>query len=169
MAEVEHRNKIYIDNNLEVINKTAKFMTSGGFKFGLMYCGLCGNGKTTLLYALRTATYYLYDKMKLPFTIINSKEINENYKDPQDWKNLKRLFIVAIDDLGEEPTEINEYGTIVSPIKEFLEYRYEQQLPTFLTTNLTPKEIREVYGARIADRFNEMLEVIVFKNNSYRE
>ena len=40
---------------------------------------------------------------------------------------------------------------------------------TFITTNLTKSQIREKYGNRIADRFNEMLEVIIFKNETYRD
>ena len=50
-----------------------------------------------------------------------------------------------------------------------LEYRYNSQLFTFITTNLTKSQIREKYGNRIADRFNEMLEVIIFKNETYRD
>lgn len=37
------------------------------------------------------------------------------------------------------------------------------------TTNLTAGEIRGKYGDRLADRFNEMLEVIVFRNGTYRK
>ncbi len=38
-----------------------------------------------------------------------------------------------------------------------------------VTTNLTPNEIVNKYGKRIADRFNEMMEVVIFKNESYRK
>jgi DNA replication protein DnaC len=51
---------------------------------------------------------------------------------------------------------------------DLLEYRYVEQLPTFLTTNLDASEIRGKYGDRIADRFNEMLSVIIFRRVSYR-
>lgn len=52
---------------------------------------------------------------------------------------------------------------------ELLEYRYNNQLFTAITTNLTPKEVREKYGNRIADRFNEMMQVIIFDNDTYRK
>ena len=39
---------------------------------------------------------------------------------------------------------------------------------TVISTNLTAKEIREKYGERIADRLNEMMNVIIFKNKSFR-
>ena len=67
-----------------------------------------------------------------------------------------------------EPTEVVEYGNVLNPIIDLIEYRYLRQLFTLVTTNLTAEQIRKKYGNRIADRFNEMLEVIVFKNQSYR-
>jgi DNA replication protein DnaC len=42
------------------------------------------------------------------------------------------------------------------------------QLFTIITTNLTPAEIREKYGDRIADRMNEMMVKIIFNNPTYR-
>ncbi len=38
---------------------------------------------------------------------------------------------------------------------------------TLITTNLTPQQIREHYGDRIADRLNEMVKKIVFNNSTY--
>ena len=38
---------------------------------------------------------------------------------------------------------------------------------TLITTNLTPQQIREHYGDRIADRLNEMVKKIVFSNATY--
>ena len=46
--------------------------------------------------------------------------------------------------------------------------RYEEQRITIITTNLTPNQIREHYGARIADRLNEMADKVIFKNETYR-
>jgi DNA replication protein DnaC len=43
------------------------------------------------------------------------------------------------------------------------------QLFTIITTNLTPSEIREKYGDRIADRMNEMMVKIIFNNDTYRK
>ena len=46
--------------------------------------------------------------------------------------------------------------------------RYEEQLYTIFTTNLTPAQLEEKYGKRIVDRLNEMVEKVVFENKSYR-
>lgn len=59
-------------------------------------------------------------------------------------------------------------GNVVGPIVELLTKRYDEQLFTIMTTNLTPEGIRKRYGDRIADRLNEMTIVIPFKNPTYR-
>ena len=76
--------------------------------------------------------------------------------------------MLAIDDLGTEPAEVLDYGNVLNPAIDLLSARYTDQLFTVVTTNLTPKQIREHYGDRIADRFNEMFERIVFYNSTYR-
>lgn len=61
-----------------------------------------------------------------------------------------------------------DYGNVYTPVIDLLTKRYEEQLFTIITTNLTPQQIREHYDDRIADRLNEMVEIIVFKNGTYR-
>lgn len=79
-----------------------------------------------------------------------------------------RKDILAIDDLGTEPREIIEYGNVLSPIIDLISYRYEHQLPTIITSNLTPQQISELYGKRIGDRLKETTEIVPFLNGSYR-
>lgn len=79
------------------------------------------------------------------------------------------MRLLAIEDLGNEPAERNDYGNITNPIVDLLEYRYDNQLYTVITTNLTPQQITGKYGVRIADRFREMLDVVVFKGSSFRK
>ena len=90
-------------------------------------------------------------------------------KDFEAFRNLRNMPMIAIEDMGREPIEVLDYGNILNPVVDMLEYRYNMQLFTFITTNLTKSQIREKYGNRIADRFNEMREVIIFKNETYRD
>ena len=76
--------------------------------------------------------------------------------------------MLGIDDLGTEPSEVMDYDNVYTPVIDLLTKRYEEQLFTIITTNLTPQQIREHYDDRIADRLNEMVEKIVFKNGTYR-
>ena len=84
------------------------------------------------------------------------------------YRKLISVDMLGIDDLGTEPSEVLDYGNVYTPVIDLLTKRYEEQLFTVITTNLTPQQIREHYGDRIADRLNEMVKKIVFSNGTYR-
>jgi DNA replication protein DnaC len=89
-------------------------------------------------------------------------------RDDKGYRELKTVDILMIDDVGTEPKEVMDYGTISTPIVDILEARYNLMKFTLLTTNLTPSELSEKYGPRLADRFREMFHVIGFDHPSYR-
>lgn len=139
-------------------------------KDGLLVCGLCGNGKTTLLRAIRTIykTISVSDGYngRVYVNIVSARDIAR--LNIEELKRLANENILAIDDLGTEPVEVMNFGNLIEPIKQLVEERYDKRMPTIISTNLEPKRIRELYGDRIADRFNEMMEKIVFTKPSYR-
>lgn len=188
--EVQRRQrKFVLDANTESnLIKLAQYLTLPVPKFGIMCSGTCGNGKTTLLYAFQRVVNYLqgrrhfsflddeYSQFKAGIQIFHAKEIVQIAKDYKAFKEIQARTMIAIDDLGTEPTEIMDYGNVLSPVVDLIEHRYNKQLFTFITTNLVASSddekavtIRKKYGARIADRFNEMLHVIVFKDITYRK
>ena len=62
-----------------------------------------------------------------------------------------------------------DYGNVYTPVIDLLTKALRRSdFFTVITTNLTPQQIREHYDDRIADRLNEMVEKIVFKNGTYR-
>lgn len=176
MAEVEYRRRKY-ESNAETennISRLARILTSDNAKFGIMFCGVCGNGKTTLLYALQTAIleidkYGGFEDKGTGISIVDAKEVAQYARDYKSFRELRNRPMLAIEDIGREPTEMLDYGNVLNPIIDLIEYRYNNQLFTAITTNLTSEQISTKYGRRIADRFNEMLEVIIFKNPSYRK
>lgn len=178
MAEVESRNRVYIDdsNTRNNISRIARHLVSPK-KFGLMLAGTCGNGKTSLLKAIQSATNFLNLKYevrsdkeeKIAISIIDVKDIIANCKDYQMMEVYKKTPYLGIDDMGKEPKEVLDYGNVCNPVIDLIEYRYDKQLTTFITTNLTPDEFKDKYGERITDRFREMIEKIVFNDGSYRK
>lgn len=178
MAEVESRNRVYIDdsNTRNNISRIARHLVAPK-KFGLMLAGTCGNGKTSLLKAIQSATNFLNLKYevrsdkeeKIAISIIDVKDIIANCKDYQMMEVYKKTPYLGIDDMGKEPKEVLDYGNVCNPVIDLIEYRYDKQLTTFITTNLTPEEFKDKYGERITDRFREMIEKIVFQDVSYRK
>ena len=173
MAEVESRNRVYIDdsNTRNNISRIARHLVAPK-KFGLMLAGTCGNGKTSLLKAIQSATNFLNLKYevrsdkeeKIAISIIDVKDIIANCKDYQMMEVYKKTPYLGIDDMGKEPKEVIDYGNVCNPVIDLIEYRYDKQLTTFITTNLTPDEFKDKYGERITDRFREMIEKIVFND-----
>lgn len=156
-----------------VVSKVAENLTMQSQKFGLMFSGQCGNGKSTMARAVaQTIKYFaLIEKLEsqnFRMFIISSKDLLA-IDDTEQRKQVKRLRFLGIEDLGNEPAERNDYGNISNPLVDILEYRYDNQLFTVITTNLTPRQITEKYGVRIADRFREMLDIVVFKGGSFRK
>ncbi len=174
-AEVEYRRRTFEDDEATRANigQFAAFLTSDRSKFGVMFSGVCGNGKTTLLYAFQTLLNYLSDSGMFDehtgITVIDAKEVILYAKDVKRFRELKERPRIAIEDMGREAVEVLDYGNVLNPVIDLLEYRYNEQLFTVITTNLVPKEIRERYGSRIADRFNEMFDKVIFGNETYRK
>ena len=183
IAEVEKRGRkaVYSVSTREKIAQLADFLTTDSSKFGFMLSGNVGNGKTTLLYAFQTLLNCM--RLKKPqmsmsvesesdvygIRIVDAADVSRMALDrDKAWVRLRNQDMLAIEDMGKEPSEVMTYGNVLSPITELMEYRYDKQLFTAVTTNLTPKQISEKYGERIADRFREMFCKIVFKNDSYR-
>lgn len=142
-------------------------------RFGLMLCGIPGNGKTTVM----NAVCQLFRLFELKnrygedayMRVISAVEVANLAKtNHKRYKDICLSPMLAIDDFGEEPAEVLEYGNVLSPITDLLALRYKEQLLTILTTNTAGAKVRERYGARIADRFNEMMRVVIFTNESYR-
>lgn len=155
------------------IQRAAAWLTADNPKFGMLFCGKCGNGKTTLVRAIQAVIKYLYQndlpKDQCYLRMVDSKEICAvSKRDYNEFKRLAHTDLLAIDDLGIEPVEVLDYGNVLNPVIDLLYIRYDEQLTTIITTNLTPQQIRKTYGDRIADRFNEMMDRIIFNNKTYR-
>lgn len=175
-AEVERRHRVFERNEHfdAQLNLIAKYLTGGSKKFGLMFCGLCGNGKTTWAKALQLLVSGLnlknpINNLYYVFPLWNAKDLAMRSKgNYNDWRNVMRYQLMIVDDLGTEPREVMEFGNVYTPLIDLISTRYEEQLYTIFTTNLTPTQLEEKYGKRIVDRLNEMVEKVVFENESYR-
>lgn len=173
-AEVLRRGREFsFDANAKTnVMRLAGFLTRNSAKFGFMLIGNCGNGKTTLLYAIQNMLNWLVSQDYLEkdsgIRIVDAKEVAAISKDYKQSVSLKNTPMLAIEDIGRESTEVLDYGNAYSPVIDLLEYRYTNQLFTAFTSNLSVDELTEKYGKRIADRFREMFEKIVFLNKSYR-
>ena len=175
-TEVVFRHRTFCANeDLEnQLHEMTHWLTSPSSHFGILLCGGCGNGKTTMLKAFQQ----LLNSLHIPkpdndgtygIQIVDAKYIAHLCKNNHEaYRKLICVDMLGIDDLGTEPSEVMDYGNVYTPVIDLLTKRYDEQLFTIITTNLTPQQVREHYGDRIADRLNEMVKKIVFSNGTYR-
>lgn len=181
-ATVEYRGGTFRldEDTRKHISMAAKWLVNPNSTPGLLLCGLCGNGKTTLARAISLLIGFLSERElgysnRKNMSLYTAKEICRlcaaSEKIKEDHKVYEGLFtepMLIIDDLGEEPKEVMVYGMIHTPLIDIISERYAAQRMTIITTNLEVDDLKAKYGERIIDRFREMLTSIVFENDSYR-
>ena len=188
-SEVALRHRLFVASDVYLLHiaDIARWLTSNDTTFGLFLCGNRGNGKTTLVKAMKSLYNYLHSDEgytsqdeRWPlfgFEIITAKELvllakaynnrtRDNAADVARYKRLRDVEVLCIDDLGTEPRESLNYGDYVNAAMDMISYRYEEQLCTMATSNLAATEIREYYDERFADRFREMMHIVDFGNET---
>ncbi len=147
-------------------------------RFGMLMMGVPGDGKTTMIRAIQLAANLcfsagMYSQRERDdgldgLQIVTARDVAQMAQDPMKLQRLKERVVLAIDDVGTEPSEVMHYGTMLQPMADLIEYRYSRRLYTILSTNLTGRQLSEQYGERMVDRLREMCLPMVFPAESYR-
>lgn len=173
------------------ISKVSRWLTSEETKPMLLLYGGVGNGKTTMARAVARLSKTLMSSMAAVADGMMDRKASEQLwlksrairvpsihtaqelaslasSDQQAFERTGMAGFLIIDDLGCEPYSVRNFGTEITPITDIIYRRYDGMLPTIVTTNLTKSDIRNVYGHRVADRFNEVFDTIGYNGTSYR-
>ena len=140
---------------------------------GLCLKGDCGVGKTL-------GVQILAEHFKWVFTsatdyprayLENPRAAFDRIADGMDFFE-RPAPVVVIDDLGSEPRTTRRFGDELNVMEYVLERRYRMfqrcGARTVITTNLRDDELARRYGARIDDRFNEMMDFVCANGESLR-
>lgn len=154
-------------------------INEGKGKQGIYLHGKFGTGKSYLM--MKVAKEIAKDRKVLyvyyPELINNLKNalINNNNFDYL-MNRIKKVDVLVLDDVGrEQVTEFNR-DQILSPL---IQYRYINNLPTFITSNCGIDELRErlaytkdkiesINSDAIIDRIVHMMEVVQLEGKDYR-
>jgi DNA replication protein DnaC len=102
--------------------------------------------------------------------LVTARELYQMFvSNKPKFERCANTYILAIDELGTEETDFCEYGNRYKPIEQLLSYRYDKMLPTIITTNLPMADIRPKYGDRLAERLNELMEVVHMPDINFRK
>lgn len=158
------------------ISRIGDFLTTEDNFYGLFIPGTVGNGKTTMMRAIKDLFVYLIDHDMIVYcegdkypTFLTARELAELSRDRKAFNVIKNTKYLFIDDLGAEPVEIADYGNFIYPYIDVLEYRYDMLLPTFISSNFSASDLSNKYESeRVTDRMKEMFQIISFKEDSFR-
>ncbi len=150
---------------------------------GLYIYGPFGVGKTYLLAAMlnELAKHYVNSAIIYYPEMIRAldglrKSFSGEYN--EQFSMLKRIPVLVIDDIGAENMTPWSRDEVLSPL---LQYRLQQKLPTFFTSNHTLKSLHqhfadEGYGRtatlraeRVIDRITALTEYFEIKGHNHRQ
>ena len=154
-------------------NDTTLTMNKPSLNKGLLFIGKYGCGKTSMM-----ETFQEIGKRMMPnnfmwfvssstLQIVDEFESADNQNKESFFKKYNNVNTIYFDDFGTE-SDASNYGR-KNLMKEILEKRYLNKKKTFLTTNLSLKEIQERYDKRVFSRLQEMFNIIEFKGDDYRQ
>ena len=136
---------------------------------GLLFFGACGVGKTHLAASIANAQLG-----KTPVLFISCPEFlmelreGMNFGKKESHYHLldisKKVQLLVIDDIGAEKTS----DWVRETLFVLINYRYEQMLPTILTSNFTLNELEQSLGARITSRLIEMCRCVSMSGEDWR-
>lgn len=149
---------------------------------GLILTGGVGATKSTIMAGIirtqleRDAENGQYSRKLAPsFTWIDYTDfimrVQDSFKNERNeesaYKMLKRIASeprLVIDDLGVE----KDTQYVVQATYFLIDHREKWCLPTYITTNLTMAELRNLYGGRVADRISGECDVKILQGKSRR-
>jgi len=132
-------------------NKLQQFLKSP--KNFLVFCGNPGIGKTYFCAALIDWAIKNFNTFRVWKEALLFQKLRASIKDNQgDYLQILTGFIddelIILDDVGSQG--VNEWREEV--IFDALDFRYNQMLPTIITSNFSKKDFQEIYHPRVSSR-----------------
>jgi len=158
--------------NKSVFDALQKYAQDGEIngKNSLFIHGRVGIGKTGV------STAILRERMKkmVPGLFIESNELmgrirasfnqSSEYTEDEIIDAIKTVEFLVFDDLGTE--KVSDW--VKSKLFEIINARYNNLLPTVITSNLTMEQVARQYGDRLTDRLREMSVIFELKGDNLR-
>ena len=145
-------------------------------KEGLLLSGPAGIGKTHLAAAIVDHIARLKHRLiekDIIFTTVPDmvgKVRKEMFLDPKTpnkeayKESLLECDLLVLDDLGAESITL----WTVDLVHQIIDFRYRDELPVVITSNLSLDEIKKLYGERLLSRIYEMCQGVELSGSDYR-
>ena len=172
------------ENRFETIEWIKNFMTkydTNHNQKGLYLNGNFGCGKTYLLSAMLNELAKKGNRVAIIYYPEFLRSLKESFSVEDEFKKkfnyIKKIPLLLFDDIGAESVTEWTRDEILGPI---LQYRMEEKLPTFFTSNLTLKELEQhlsttnkeidlVKARRIIERIKQLTDNITMISVNLRK
>lgn len=159
----------YMGKVMEHCRRFGQAVAQGRAAESLLLMGDVGRGKTYLSSAIanivvgahKTVVYFTFDEF-MDLVRMHKFDDDEAYKE-----GLQRLMdadLIVLDDLGAE--KVTDF--VAQELFTIINHRMNRQLPMVVSTNLTPGEITDTYGDRIASRLLNGFDAIMLRGDDVR-
>lgn len=171
-------------NRFEVIKWIKEFLTNyekDKHIKGLYLNGNFGCGKTYLLSAMLNELARKGERVAIVYYPEFLRNLKESFSDNEEYRQkfdyVKKVPLLLLDDIGAETTTEWSRDEVLGTI---LQYRMEESLPTFFTSNLTIQELEQhlsttnrevdvVKSRRIIERIKQLTESITMISVNLRK
>lgn len=145
-------------------------------KVSMILMGDTGTGKSSLAFAV----YKARSECGVRCMWINYMElinhVRETYVDGYAGPNVAAILsgithapFLVIDDLGSETRTTTMAEDAIEAVRQIVDYRFNQQMPTIITTNLSGTDkLSTQFGGRVASRIMGMCHVIEMRGVDMR-
>lgn len=169
------------DKNRFPVIKWIKDFLNGKVNKGLYLNGNFGCGKTFLLSAMFNELAKQGKKVAIIYYPEFLRALKESFGTDEEFKHkfnyIKKVEYLLLDDIGAETLTEWSRDEILGTI---LQYRMEEKLPTFFTSNLTMKELEnhlatstkqidKVKAKRIIERVKQLTEEMILISENKRK
>lgn len=169
------------DTTMKALNAITGEEQHGNIKRGIYIAGNTGSGKSWCLEIMlaysRACGFKIRfgedkDANPLFWAINRADDICHEYMTNGDIQRFKKIRIIGIQDLGQEPKETLYMGNRLNVLQHLLEYRGDRgdQL-TLITSNLriSSETLKRDYGDRVQSRLAEMCNYFEIKGKDRRK
>ena len=151
-----------MQKNLEACEQFAEDFNGSGT--GIFMIGATGLGKTHLSLGIANAVIekgFCVVYISVPELI--RKLLDEiNKKEDTTMSLILSCDLLILDDLGAE----NSSDWCISTLYEIINTRQNHSLPMIINTNLSPRQLKEIYHDRLSSRMMSMKTLLFFGNDN---
>lgn len=171
----------HCDTSMKCLDPVSGQVIPGRLKRGIYIAGNTGTGKTWCMEIMQAYIQAIgikvlwhndNDPRPLYWRTIRADGLCDVWAESGNIQQYKTAPMLAIQDLGNEPSETLYMGNRLDVVRYVIEYRGDMHAEmTFITSNLRMggEILKERYGDRVSSRLQEMCNYLVIKGKDRRK